>query len=236
MIREALCLSACVLLSSACGSDSRSNGAETSVAPGINDRYATADGRAATVQILEGEGREQYQKPEEVIRNMEIAPGQVVCEVGAGTGYFTPFLSKAVGPSGRVYAEDPQPEFLELLEQKKEKQSLGNVEIVLGTYTDTNLPDGVCDVTFVLDVYHHFEWPTTMLEVMKRDTKAAGRLVIVDWYRRPNPIFDMWKLDPMKHLRLDADGVVAEIVAHGWKHVDTRRFLDHQFFAVFEPR
>jgi hypothetical protein len=63
-----------------------------------------------------------------------------------------------------------------------------------------------------------------------------GRLVIVDWYRRPNPIFDTWRIDALSHLRLDVDGVIDEVAAHGWTHVETRRFLEHQFFAVFTPR
>ena len=224
---------ACLLLVAAC---SRPSAQGTSVAPGINDRYKTEEGRAVSIRIFEGEGREKYQKPDEVIQNLELKPGNIVCEVGAGSGYFTPFLSKAVGGTGKVYAEDPQAEFLELLRQKKEKQGLHNVEIVRGTYTDTNLPDGVCDVTFVLDAYHHFEWPKPMLDAMKRDTKRDGRLVIVDWYKRQNEIFDLWGIDVMKHLRLDVDGLIEEITAHGWTHVDTRRFLDYQFFAVFTPR
>jgi hypothetical protein len=123
---------------------------EPSVAPGINDRYATEEGRAQSLQILEGEGREKYQKPDEIIRRLALKPGDVVCEVGAGSGYFTPYLSQAVGGTGKVYAEDPQAEFLEQLEKRKQAQGLRNVEIVLGTCTDTNLPDGLCDVTFVL--------------------------------------------------------------------------------------
>jgi ubiquinone/menaquinone biosynthesis C-methylase UbiE len=232
-MRRLLRCSACLLLLAAAG---RVSGQEASVAPGINDRYATADGRAASVKIFEGEGREKYQRPDEVIRHLELQPGTVVCEVGAGTGYFTPFLSKAVGKTGKVYAEDPQAEFLEVLRQKTAKQGLANVEIVQGTYTDTRLPDGVCDVTFVLDAYHHFEWPKRMLEAMRGDTKPGGRLVIVDWYRRQNEPFDRWGIDAMKHLRLDLDGVVEEISAHGWRHAETRRFLEHQFFAVFTRR
>jgi ubiquinone/menaquinone biosynthesis C-methylase UbiE len=225
-----------LLVFSASASNGGAQQAEPSVAPGVNDRYATEEGRARALQIFEGEGREQYQKPHEVIQNMNLKQGDVVCEVGAGSGYFTPFLSKAVGSTGRVYAEDPQPEFLEVLKQKKEKQGLRNVEIVLGTYTDTNLPDGLCDVTFVLDAYHHFEWPKSMLDAMKRDTKPGGRLVIVDWYRRQNEILEKWGIDAMQHLRLDIDGVIEEIKSHGWNHVDTRKFLEHQFFAVFTPR
>jgi protein-L-isoaspartate O-methyltransferase len=225
-----------LLVCSACASSGGATKAEPSVAPGVNDRYVTAEGRAAILKILEGEGREKYQKPDEVIENMKLKDGDVVCEIGAGSGYFTPFLSKAVGGTGKVYAEDPQPEMLDVLKQKKEKQGLRNVEIVVGTYTDTNLPDGLCDVIFVLDAYHHFEWPKPMLDAMKGDTKPAGRLVIVDWYRQKNEVFDTWGIDVMQHVRLDVNDVIKEVELHGWKHVDTLRFLDHQFFAVFTPR
>jgi ubiquinone/menaquinone biosynthesis C-methylase UbiE len=210
--------------------------AEPSVAPGINDRYATEEGRKMAIQIFEGEGRETYQKPDEVIRNMALEKGDVVCEVGAGSGYFTPYLSRAVGAGGKVYAEDPQPEFLDVLKQKIATQKLNNVTVVLGTYTDTNLPDGVCDVAFVLDAYHHFEWPEPMLAAMAKDLKPDGRLIIVDWRLKQNEIFDRWGINAKQHLRLDRDGVVREIESHGWKNVDERSFLEHQYFLVFEPR
>jgi ubiquinone/menaquinone biosynthesis C-methylase UbiE len=210
--------------------------AEPSVAPGINDRYATEEGRKTAIQIFEGEGREQYQKPEEVTRNMALEKGSVVCEVGAGSGYFTPYLSRAVGANGKVYAEDPQPEFLDVLKQKIASQNLNNVTVVLGTYTDTNLPDKTCDVAFVLDAYHHFEWPEPMLAAMAKDLKPGGRLIIVDWHRRQNEIFDRSGIDAQKHLRLDREGVVREIESYGWKNVDTRSFLEHQYFLVFERR
>jgi ubiquinone/menaquinone biosynthesis C-methylase UbiE len=109
-----------------------------------------------------------------VIRNLELKEGDVVCEVGAGSGYFTPYLSSAVGRTGRVYAQDPQREFLELITQKKEHMNLTNIEVVLSTPTDTNLPDNTCDVAFVVDTYHHFEWPPPMLDAMKRDLKQGG--------------------------------------------------------------
>jgi ubiquinone/menaquinone biosynthesis C-methylase UbiE len=221
---------------SACHRNGDAGWAGTSVAPGANAGYATAEGRAKALQMLEADDRDRYQKPQEILRNMALKAGDVVCEVGAGSGYFTPFLSNAVGREGTVYAEDPQPEFLDVLKHKKEQHNLRNVEIVLGTYTDTNLPDGRCDVTLVLDTYHHFEFPTPMLNAMKGDTKPDGRLIIVDWYRRPNAIFERWRIDPMQHLRLDVDAVVEEVTRHGWHHAETRTFLDHHFFTVFTPR
>ena len=114
--------------------------AEPSVAPGVNDRYKTEEGRKTAIQIFEGEGRETHQKPDEVIRNMSLKQGNVVCEVGAGSGYFTPYLSKAVGASGKFHAEDPQPEFLDVVKQKIATQKLSNVVVVLGTCTAPTCP------------------------------------------------------------------------------------------------
>jgi ubiquinone/menaquinone biosynthesis C-methylase UbiE len=229
-------LAVVLALVSACAPKGGATKTEPSVAPGANTRFGTPEGREATVKILEGDERDEYQKPTEVIQNLELKEGDVVCEVGAGSGYFTPYLSKAVGKTGRVYAQDPQREFIDLVKQKKEQQGLTNVEVVLGTYTDTNLPDNTCDVAFVLDTYHHFEWPAPMLDAMKRDLKPGGRMVIVDWYRKPNALFDKFKIDPMQHVRLDVDGVIDEVTRAGWTHVDTRKFLDYQYFAVFTPR
>jgi predicted methyltransferase len=210
--------------------------AEPSVAPGINDRYATEDGRKTAIQIFEGEGREEYQKPDEVVSNMELENGDVVCEIGAGTGYFTPYLARAVGSDGKVYAEDPQQEFIDALKQKISTQNLANVTPVVGTYTDTRIADRACDVAFVLDAYHHFEWPEPMLEAIATDLKPDGRLVIVDFYRRQNEFFDRWGVDARKHFRLDRDEVIKEVESHGWQLADTRSFLEHQYFLVFKKR
>ena len=210
--------------------------AEPSVAPSINDRYATEDGRKVAIQMFEGEGRDEYQRPDEVIRNMDLERGDVVCEIGAGTGYFTPYLARAVGSNGKVYAEDPQREFVDSLSQKIEKQKLVNVIAVVGTYTDTKIPDRVCDVAFILDAYHHFEWPTPMLDSIATDMKPNGRLVVVDFYRKQNPLFERWGVDAQKHFRLDRDGVIQEIEKHGWRLADSRPFLEHQYFLVFKRR
>ena len=121
----------CLLALTACTSRRGTGVGEPSAAPGINDRYKTDEGRAASVKIFEAEARVKYQRPDEVVRNLSLKSGDVVCEVGAGSGYFTPVLSKAVGSSGTVYAEDPQPEFLEAIRQKKVSRGLTNVEIVL---------------------------------------------------------------------------------------------------------
>lgn len=209
--------------------------AAQSVARGINDRYKTDEGRATAEQIFEDPNRDSYQRSSEVIRHLQIEPGDVVCEIGAGTGYFTPYLSRAVREHGRVYAEEPQREFVAAIRRKIESKALRNVIPVEGSYTDTRIEDGVCDIAFVLDAYHHFEWPQQMVDSIEHDLKPNGRLVIVDWYRRQNPVFDRWGVDAAQHVRLDRDDVVKELQGYGWRHVESRNFLEHQYFIVLEP-
>lgn len=209
--------------------------AAESVAPGINDLFSTEEGRAAATEIFEAAERDAYQKPKEIIRHLGLENGDVACEIGAGTGYFTGYLARAVGSSGRVYAEEPQKEFVESIEEKVTANSWKNVTPVVGTYVDTKLPDGTCDVAVVLDVYHHFEWPTPMLETMAKDMKPDGRLVIVDFYRKQNPLFDRYGIEAKKHIRLDRDDVIAEIEKHGWRHIESLSFLPYQYFIVFAP-
>jgi predicted methyltransferase len=89
------------------------------------------------------------------------------------------------------------------------------------------------------DRYATEEGRKTAIQIFEgegRDLKPGGRLIIVDWHRKQNEIFDRWGIDAKQHLRLDREGVVREIESHGWKNVDSRSFLEHQFFLVFEPR
>jgi predicted methyltransferase len=207
--------------------------ADGSVNPGINDRYQTPEGRAKSQTIFEAPERAAYQKPDELMKHFGLKKGQVVADVAAGTGYMTERLSKAVGPKGKVYAEDIQAEFLDEVKKKVEQHKLKNVEVVLGSDKETKLPAGCCDVVIVLDAYHHFEYPRPMMDSIKLALKPGGRLILVDFYKRPNDVFEKAKIDYKQHVRLDRDGVLAELKGFGWKHVETKDFLPWQYYDVY---
>lgn len=209
--------------------------APPSANPGINDRFATPEGRAASIEVFEGSERAAFQKPEQIVEVLNLKPGDAVADVGAGSGYMTLALSKAVGSKGKVYAEDITAGFLDEVRAKVEKAKLDNVEVVLGTTTDAKLPGACCDVIVVLDTYHHFEWPEPMLASMKKALKPKGRLVIIEFHRRSNPMFEKLKLDYQEHIPLDDGQVVAQIEKLGWTRLDKQDFPPYQYVATFTP-
>ena len=115
---------------------------------------------------------------------MGLQPGMTVADVGTGIGYMLPFLSRRVGPAGRVIAEDIFDDFLAAAKQRAANQKLENVTFVKGDATDPNLPEGEVDIVLVLDAYHHFDYPDKMLAAIHQALKPDGKLVVVEYYKR----------------------------------------------------
>src|ERR1039457_3803530 len=123
------------------------------VAQQANSGYQTEAERKSVAKTLADPGREQQQKPGQLVVAMGLQPGMTVADVGTGVGYMLPYLSKRVGPAGRVIAEDIFDDFLAAAKQTVENSSLPNVTFVKGAETDPNLPDGQVDMELVLDAY-----------------------------------------------------------------------------------
>jgi predicted methyltransferase len=204
------------------------------VATDANRRYQTPEQRAAIGTSLGNPSRDAQQKPGELVASMQLRAGMTVADVGTGVGYMLPFLDAAVGPTGRLIAEDIFPDFLQQARDRTAKNSLTNVDFVLGTETDPKLPAGKADAVLVLETYHHFDYPAKMLAGIAQGLAPGGRLFIVDYYKRPNA---MPGQDAVKHIRLDVDGVVKEVEANGFK-LEWQR--DHipgsQYIACFTKR
>ena len=117
---------------------------------------------------------------------LALDPGTVVADVGAGSGYYTRRIAKAVGPSGKVVAVDVQPEMLEILIDQLALEGITNMVPVLGTITDPRLPGETLDVILMVDVYHEFSHPYEMMSALCRALKPGGRMVLVE-YRAEDP-------------------------------------------------
>jgi len=201
-----------------------------------NERYRTAQGRQAAAAVFENPERDAYQKPAEIVAALKIKEGDVVADVGAGTGYLTKYLVKAVGEHGRVYAEDIEQDFLDKIKEKIKENGWNNVTVVLGTDRDPKLPKGQMNFITVLDAYHHFEHPEEMLKNMREALAPDGKLAIIDYYRRPNPNFERAGIDFAKHIRLDKDDVIKELENNGFQLDSSYDFLPYQFFVVFKKK
>jgi ubiquinone/menaquinone biosynthesis C-methylase UbiE len=193
------------------------------VADDANKGYKTKEGRDKVAATLDDPHRDGKQRPVELVAALNIKPGMTVADIGTGTGYMLKFLSDAVGPTGKVFGEDIQTDFLDRARAK----NVPNTELILGTTTDPKLPSNSVDVAVVLDVYHHFDYPDKMLAAIRGALKPGAHLVIVDFYKSASP--------SPGHIRLERDDVAAEIGRNGF-HLLSQR--DHtpksQYMLTFE--
>ena len=128
--------------------------------------------------------RESRQREEDcrlLIEALAIQPGQTVCDMGCGNGFYTLELARRVGPRGRVYAVDVQPEMLRMLLGRLAEQGIHNVKPVLGTAIDPRLPKGEVDLILCIDVYHEFSHPEAMLARIRESLAPGGRLVLAEF-------------------------------------------------------
>jgi SAM-dependent methyltransferase len=130
---------------------------------------------------LDREEREAEETPARALAILQVAPGSTVADIGAGSGYFTERLSRLVGASGRVYANDIQPGMLDLLRRRLKREHLTNVTLVLGEPADPKLPAAAIDMALMVDVYHELSDPQTMLANIRKALKPGGRLVLIEY-------------------------------------------------------
>ena len=202
------------------------------VAKEANSQYQTAEGRQTVAANLSATDREERQKPRELVRAMGIERGMTVADIGTGIGYMLPFLSRAVGPSGTVIAEDIFEDYLAAARQNAQNQQLKNIAFIKGTDKDPMLPAGTLDRVLVLDVYHHFDYPGDMLSAIHRALKAEGRLVIVEYYKNETA---MPNGRALTHIRLNKPDVIKEVEANHFRLVtESEHIKDIQYMLVLE--
>ena len=130
---------------------------------------------------LERPEREKEEKPRVLMQLLDLKPGMAVADIGAGSGYYTRRMAKAVAPSGKVMAVDIQPEMLQILTNKLATEHITNVVAVLGKIDTPNLPENSLDLALMVDVYHEFSHPYEMMQGITRALKPGGRVVFVEY-------------------------------------------------------
>lgn len=172
--------------------------------------------------------REAEEAPSLLLKSLKLKPGDVVADIGAGSGTLSFPIAKRVSPSGKVYAEDIQPEMLDLVRKRMREQGVKNVVPLLGTITDPKLPDRSVDLILLVDVYHEFDHPYEMTKAMVRGLKPGGRLVFVE-YRKEDP--DV----PIKLVhKMTVAQVRREMSLFPIRYVETINILPRQHIIVFK--
>ena len=192
-------------------------------------RHGNPADLASYVAHLADPQRDAWQKPDEVVRALGLAPGQTACDIGAGPGYFTLRLAAAVGPRGRVYAVDVEAQILAALQQRLSQSGARNVTPVLSVADDPLLPEASCDVVLVVDTYHHFPDPPAYLKRLAGLLRSGGRVVNIDYHKRPTPVGP-----PLEH-RVAREDFLKDAAGAGLRLVAEPTFLEHQYFLVLQP-
>jgi ubiquinone/menaquinone biosynthesis C-methylase UbiE len=172
--------------------------------------------------------REKEEQPAKLLALLQPKAGEVVADIGAGSGYYSFRFAEKVGPMGKVLAVDIQPEMLALIRQRAKQRNLANVEPIMGTVSDPKLPDAAVDTILLVDVYHEFSHPYEMTEKMVKALKPGGRLVFVEFRLEDETV-------PIKLVhKMSEKQVRKEMEPFPIKHVKTHDSLPWQHVIVFE--
>lgn len=169
--------------------------------------------------------RDAWQKPGDVIRTLALKPDARVADIGAGTGYFTIRLAKAV-PAGKVFAVDIEAKMVEHLAKRAKDAGLGNVEAVKGTETSARLPEPV-DLALLVNSFHHIDARVAYIKGLATSLRPGGRVAIIEY--RPDA-----ERGAPKHMRLSPAQVDADMKAAGFARMSSHDLLPHQNFLVYQ--
>ena len=173
---------------------------------------------------LERSSREREERTDLLLTALALQPGDVVADIGAGTGYFTLPMARRVGEQGRVLAVDIQPEMLAIIERRMLAEDQFNIDMILGTESDPRLPAGQVDLVLLVDAYHEFSHPLEVMQAVTTSLSARGRVVLVEYRGEDHavPIKPLHKMTVEQAQReLGAVGLMLQEVKHElpWQHI-----------------
>ena len=189
------------------------------------DRHGNPDDLATYLDRLESPERAAWQKPDEVVAALGVRPGATACDVGAGPGYFTLRLARAVGPSGRVYGVDVDPRMTRLLGERAAAAGLANVIPLLAPEGD-GLPPEPCDLILLVNAFHHFPDGPGYLARLAGALAPGGRLALVEFHEGDLPV------GPPPEHRVTRAAIDAAARAAGLGVASEHRFLPYQWLLL----
>jgi ubiquinone/menaquinone biosynthesis C-methylase UbiE len=182
------------------------------------------------IGALEDPKRDDYQKPHEVLTALNIKPGEVIADIGAGSGYFSLKLAHFVGDKGKVYAVDVSPDMVRYLNRRIRETKTTNVVTILADNDDPLLPDRSVNRFFICDVWHHVENQTKYLSLMKKMLKPGGEVVMIDFHKKDLPF------GPPMQMKIAREDVIKQMETNGFRLSKEHTFLPYQYFLVFAPK
>lgn len=185
------------------------------------------DGAERWARVFDDPSRDAWQKPDEVIRALALPPEVIVADIGAGTGYFSVRLARAL-PKGKVVAVDVSSDMVRYVRERAKKENLPNVQAQLGAVDGPALETPV-DLALLVDVYHHVASPARYFERVRTSLKPGGRVAVID-FRLDSP------RGPPPSARVAPDQVRADLARAGFELAGQHDFLPDQYFLVFRPR
>ena len=175
-------------------------------------------------RVFDDPKRDEWQKPQEVIQALALKPDAVVADIGAGTGYFSVRLARAL-PAAKIYATDIEPAMVQHLAARAKRDGLANMHAVQSTLEEARLPEKV-DVALFVDVYHHIDDRSRYFARLKDSLKPGGRIAIVDFMLDSD-------VGPPPRARVAPSRVRSELARAGYKLTEELSFLPNQYFLIF---
>jgi len=202
--------------------------AQDSTKRDIHEMHRLHQDSKAYIAMLDDPKRDAYQKPHEVITALKLKAGEVIADIGAGSGYFTFRLARHVGDKGSVYAVDVSPEMIVHLNRRIRDLKLKNVVSILSAPDDPLLADASVDRFFICDTWHHIENHDHYLALLKKMLRPGGEIVMVDFKKEQTP------MGPPMEMRIDRADLVKEMEKNGFRLAAEHTFLPYQYFLVFK--
>ena len=181
---------------------------------------------SAYIKALEDPERDGWQQPARVIAALGLKPGDIVADLGAGSGYFTVRLARIVSPGGKVYAVDVDRQLLEYIGRRAKEEHLQNIQPILADPHDPRLPPSSVDVIFICDTLHHISERPTYYPLLARALKPGGRLVNIDFQKQTLPV------GPPVEMKISKQAMIEEVRPAGFHLLKEYDFLKYQYFLV----
>jgi ubiquinone/menaquinone biosynthesis C-methylase UbiE len=193
------------------------------------DRHGNPEDLDRYLERLESPERIAWQKPDDVVASLGLAPGAVACDLGAGPGYFAIRMARAVGPAGRVHAIDVEPRMIEILLRRAKEAGLSNVHPLLAKDGDA-VPPEPCDLVLLVNAFHHFPDGAGTLRRLAATLKPGGRLANVDFHEGELPV------GPPPEHKVSRAAFLAAAAQAGLEVAEEKAFLPYQYFVLLRRR